>query len=529
MDEGRVHQNWTKQLLDVVTPELMERALRTQPGYKDIDRIMRIIDERMNNPSAPPLHVAVFGGSVAEGSGCEHFPPEIKMRMPHWRKIAQAIKGQACAWPYRLQRLADYFLGQGVVVVHNLAVGGTNSRQAQPVISYWLYPSDSPLKDRGPDVIVNAYSANDNLQDWKVTNATGDFTHFHNTLNMTHGFVQTALRSRPCHDPPVVYFVDEYFGNQHELLLGEDIRHEAVQLISDQAKFGYISSAFAARPLVHADTGETIFSASWYRGPKRVRDVHFRMPGHVYVSWVFAYSVLKAAVDFCEDQQFHNEDLRSSSVLKGPQTLVQSDFSPDLTSGVSWSSVSSHWNEREVGRLSKEDEFCQNSTSNEKPCQFAFVATPAGTAHNAGQLNKYIAPFMGSGTGWSGQDDIRNGGWQNKLGFVAETPGASIVLEFKNIENSIRFLTLDSLKSYGEKWANSEAQFNISIWSNKSHVEHETSFRVKGYHGQKTSISNSYRLDLGAHSAKPGRSVTLQMTLISGKMFKIIALMLCSR
>jgi hypothetical protein len=67
MDEGRVHQNWTKQLLELVTPEFMARALRASPSYKDIDRIMSIIDEKMNNSSAPPLHVGVFGGSVTEG------------------------------------------------------------------------------------------------------------------------------------------------------------------------------------------------------------------------------------------------------------------------------------------------------------------------------------------------------------------------------------------------------------------------------------------------------------------------------
>jgi hypothetical protein len=528
MDEGRVHQNWTKELLDVVTPELMERALRTQSSYKDIDRIIRIIDKRLHNSSSPPLHVGVFGGSVTVGSGCEVLPKEIKKKVR--KRSGDSVKGRNCAWPYRLQRLADSFLGKGVVQIHNLAVGGTNSKQAQPVISYWLYPPNSPLIGRGPDVIVNAFSPNDNLQHWKVTNATGDFTHFQNTLNMTHGFVQTALRSRPCHDPPVVLFVDEYIGNQHVLLLGETIRHDAVQLISNQAKFGYISSAFAARPLVYADTSETLFSASWYQRGKRIRDVHFGMPGHVFLSWVFAYSVLKAAVDFCVDQEFHDEDLRSSSVLKGPQILVQSDFSPDLTSGVSWTNVTSQWNERETGRARAEEKFCRSSTSNEKPCQFAFVATPAGTAHNAGQLNGYIAPFKVSSTGWAGQNDIKIGGWQNKLGLVASKAGASIVLELKNIENSIRFLTLDSLKSYGEKWANSEAEFNITIWDTSSNfVEHETSFRVKGYHGQNTSISSSYRLDLGVHSAKPGRTVTVQIKLVGGTMFKIIALMLCSR
>jgi hypothetical protein len=67
IDEDRIHQNWTKQLLELVTPEFMARALRTSPGYKDIERIMRIIDKRLHNSSAPPLHVGVFGGSVTEG------------------------------------------------------------------------------------------------------------------------------------------------------------------------------------------------------------------------------------------------------------------------------------------------------------------------------------------------------------------------------------------------------------------------------------------------------------------------------
>jgi hypothetical protein len=64
-DEG--HKHWTKQLLELVTPEFMARALRTSPSYKDIDRIIRIIDTRLHNATAPPLHVGVFGGSVTEG------------------------------------------------------------------------------------------------------------------------------------------------------------------------------------------------------------------------------------------------------------------------------------------------------------------------------------------------------------------------------------------------------------------------------------------------------------------------------
>jgi hypothetical protein len=386
-------------------------------------------------------------------------------------------------------------------------------------------------------VVVNAYSVNDNFHHWKSSNATVNFAHFHNSLKKTHNFLQTALRSRPCEDPPLVLFVDEYFGNTHELLLGEYIRHDAVQLLSNQAKFGYISSSFAAQPFVRANTDETLFSPSWYQSKwnkenrrletNRIRDGHFGMPGHVHVSWVLAYSVLKAAIDFCEDRHVHDEDLRSSFLSKSAETLVQSDFSPDLTGGVSWTSISSQWHASDTARVRSEEEFCRSSSSNEKPCQFAFVATPAGTVHTGKQLIDYLRPFQTSNTGWAPRNDIKNG-WQNKLGLVPKIRGASLRLNLANIENSARFLTLDSLKSYGEKWANSEAEFNVTIWNNDT-VEHETSFRVKGYHKQNTSISYPYHLDLGVHSAKPGQTVTIDITLVGGTTFKIIALMLCSR
>jgi hypothetical protein len=157
IDEGRSHQNWTKQLLELLTPEFMARALRTSPSYKDIERIMRITDERMNNSSAPPLHVGVFGGSVTVGTGFEVVPKELKKQV---QPGGDLVGGRSCVWPNRFQLVADSFSGKGVVQIDNLAVGGTASPQVQPAISYWIYLSTWPLKDRGPDVIVNAYATN---------------------------------------------------------------------------------------------------------------------------------------------------------------------------------------------------------------------------------------------------------------------------------------------------------------------------------------------------------------------------------
>jgi hypothetical protein len=154
-------------------------------------------------------------------------------------------------------------------------------------------------------------------------------------------------------------------------------------------------------------------------------------------------------------------------------------------------------------------------------------ATPAGTIRSAMAVNRYIKPFVESNNGWRGKNDVRNG-WQNKLGFVADKARSSVVFRLANITNRISSLTLSSLKSYGDDWAKSEAEFNVTVWKEEA-IEHATSFRIKGYHNQNTSISYPFRLDLGGQSAAPGRTLTLEISLLGGTTFKIISLMLCSR
>jgi hypothetical protein len=111
--------------------------------------------------------------------------------------------------------------------------------------------------------------------------------------------------------------------------------------------------------------------------------------------------------------------------LKGVQTLVQSDFSPDLTSGVSWRNVTSQWNDNNTGRMRVEEAICRSSISNESPVSLA-SSYSSGTAHNV--TKPLYSPVKGleHGLGWP--NDIKGGGWQNKLGFVADKAGASIVL-----------------------------------------------------------------------------------------------------
>jgi hypothetical protein len=116
---------------------------------------------------------------------------------------------------------------------------------------------------------------------------------------------------------------------------------------------------------------------------------------------------------------------------------------------------------------------------------------------------------------------------QNKLGLVAHQVGAKVVFVFPNITNTVRFLTIHSLKSYGEKWQGSEAEFSFQI-HNKGEIEYERFLLVEGWHGLNNSVTYPSVLDLGNdHIAMPGKNVSLTITLTGGSSFKITALLLC--
>ncbi|CAB9515449.1 expressed unknown protein [Seminavis robusta] len=567
LDPNQVHANWTKNLLHLMTPYFLEKGLRRSPDHGALRRIMKIIQTKLRDPqNAPPLEVAVVGGSVTEGAGCDK-----TYVVGVYKNEAPTIRGQPCSWPYRLQLLVDAFLGPGIIRIHNLAVGGTNSDLAGPVLDYWLFPGGSALLQYGPDVIINAYSANDNLppadKRGDKSNTTGDFSFFlERALGRAQKFIRTSIFSRPCQEAPVVLFVDEYLGNQHNFILGELFRFEAVDLLADwYGTTGAISSAQVVRRWVYADTTEKIFSAEWIdKKGRETRDVHFGMPGHQMIAWTVAYSFLTMALEFCEEETSRGGDQPHVSVASQNKSkinnnrtvtaefvadqdphhratkfapanvlqLVQEEVPPILDPELQVADVARQWKQDAVDRRKQLQDYCHASSDKSAqalPCSFAFVAAPMGTVRNANSLNQYLNQFIVENDGWAGEQDMRNG-WQNKLGFVAGKSGASVRLRIDKTPNAVKTITLHTLKSYGEKWAESQAKFSLEWKHQESGKSHQTSFNILGYHNQTTSIAYPFVLDLGPdHIAEKGSTLELQIDLIGGTTFKINAMMICSR
>lgn len=128
-------------------------------------------------------------------------------------------------------------------------------------------------------------------------------------------------------------------------------------------------------------------------------------------------------------------------------------------------------------------------------------------------------------------NDMKNG-WQNKLGYVATKPGASVLLTVSDIQNPVQRLIVQYLKSYGDKWAGSQAEFDLRVFES-SNTGDEPIFRktivLTGEWEDQYSISFQEIVDFREHAAAIGQTITLRITLTGGSEFKIMGLMLCSR
>ena len=565
-DTSRYHEPWIRTLLfDLFHPHLLQQGLRVVPHLEPLQPLVTKILLRIEDPSSnPPLKILVFGGSTAEGTGCHRWFKELfgnNTKRSYSSKLkGTAGKGRACAWPFRLQVLLDRFVGNDVIQVNNLAVGATHSGLAGPFLQYWLYPPY--FRPNGPDVVLNAFMANDNVPAAKWYpdgNTSADpRKHVYQVLSRNLEFVDRARQSRPmCSNlpVPVIFYIDEYLGNLQDSILGDGEASIWLQWLASvrnvrQGGIGYISTAKVVRPLVLASSiKERVLSPQWMQVKTNatIRNVHLSMSGHVYIAWVIAYSFLQLFVDFCQDQGQYDLDHTIPAWMKKPSNAHerQSSSSLSVMGGLrnfdlisflsSLLSLDMGPAQHNIPRQSQNSNsaICTNWSSSDEssvpPCIFAFLAAPLGTHSNPTDLNSYLKRVTVENTGWSAQVDMKDGGYQYKLGLVAQNANASLMLALRNIATPVRVITIHTLKSYGEKWWMSRARFTLEVFYQRQ-LRYQNHFEIDGYHNQSFSLSEPFVLRLDNNvTALEHSSIRFTIRLIGGTTFKINTLLFCSR
>jgi hypothetical protein len=450
-DADYTHEDWTKKLLAELPPSSLQSSLHIRPPASIIERIVEIIRQRLLHPdTASPLRIAVVGGAITEGAGCE----EASVAIPDGSIMANPTY---CAWPYRLEAFLNNLLGPNVVQVVNMAEEGTDTGFMTPLVKNWIYPA-SLLPD-GPDIIVNAYGRFD-----YATYQEGDpSASLEETIKSElTSFRRAVETSHPCGHAPLVVHLDDVTLNLKDHSNLFSIRHSDV-----------VNRVLRVDP----PNGNSLFS----------------MAGHVGMTWVVAYSLIEAVVQHCA--------------------------SPGPTISTSEALVASP-------RRNATD--CQDPSTGEASCPFAFFASPMGTVRKVPEVQRYIKPFVILNEGWQVLSDMSTG-WSRKTGLVAVASDAKIFFKVSNITKEVRYFHLMSLKSNGERWQNGKAEFRLAILPNgEASQAMETTFMIDGYHESDKHITYHFTLDFEDNKAPVGSDIVMSVELVQGTSFKILGMMLCS-
>jgi len=566
---GHIHRPWINDLLyHVAQPHQLERSVATRALHQPtVQGILQKLGNRLHNSSAPPLYVAVYGGSVAGGSGCDNIPAEVQPSVP-----PHAVPGgNRCAWPFRLQVLADAAFGSGVIHVENLAVGATDSLIPLASLEYRLYANDSSIPPNGPDIIINAYAVNDRRGGAAASHERPeDATRkaFEDALFKSEQFARAAIKSGggagAGSSPSLVLFLDEYVGlhNVNQTILDTFIRNTAVQSVADVYGLASVVSAAIARPFAFANIREEVFTPSWFPqdGEELKRELHFGMIGHQHVAFTMAYAALRVTTDFCvaatetrhrNDECDHEgvfapfqpndtESTRSAETLSLPATTSK-PIPPKLSDTLTFAALSRHLNETSSAAAAATTTTASTLDHSIPTCPFSFMAANGalGTVKNAASLHHVLAPYISYNSGWQAEDDIH--GWQNKPGLMAHKVGASITLTFANLEDPVRVIMVQYIKSYGPKWDGSSARFHWTVFkkpnelgnsssssSSSTTTKSDSSFELSGYQTELVSNVHQLRVDLKFSQAEKGDTAQLKITLTGGSIFTIRSLVLCS-
>jgi len=292
-----------------------------------------------------------------------------------------------------------------------------------------------------------------------------------------------------------------------------------------------VSSADVIRKVVYANNTETVFSPTWTLNEKTGRykeQCHFGASGHLLIAWAYLYSFLEVITSFCEDEhttpslESKVDAMTETIIFPGAFELIQYILPPPLDLDLELEKVSNEWS----SNIEKKEKHC-SSFGVGKPCSFAWVTGPEGATSSKRALQNFLQPYVTMNKDWEFEEDMTDG-WSRKLGLVATKIGASIDFVMENIESEIKAITINSLKSYGEKWEGSLARFTVFV-KDKDNQEFEEvkQFNIEGFHDSRTSVTYSTVEKLGERYAKIGSTLKVNVSLVEGTTSKITGMMFC--
>lgn len=538
---------------------------------------------KVEDANAPrKVNILIMGGSLLVGTNCRKIIsdlgiPDINLPNRHctWsnrlEKFLNQLFGPILGVYKKSSR--DYESIWDLVQVTKTAMGGTNTQTGQVILEYDLLPAEA----RHPDIIINAYSTNDMHILTVLDAAQGNVTLRDKVFDMTQEFVRQVLqrRSPPCNGdddvddkenqgeggrrrrrhavPPLLFHMDDYLGNEQREIWSTTELSQGVQVLANYYGFTSMSYADVVRDLVYADTHESWFSPSgWYDataspGSKESkimsREIHPGMGMHISATWVTVYTMLHLVTTFCslewsqtgnstlapwqDDTQPLSYDRRLAlpplegrfTVPGKPQRPPRDLLPPPLDKHLSLENITELW--RQQSLPSQDMAWSSASSSCDKQravrCPFSWVSSLNQQQKNVTYVREYFGQRMASNEGWNLITD------HGKLGYVpVGGRNSSLTLEFLDLTQPIRTVTLFIMKSYGPRWAGS--RLNVAVVQGETKLLTHT---LEGFHDKHTSETYAESLQL-ERTILPLKPFRLLMELVDGETFKLMGVAVCS-
>ena len=445
--------NWVRRSKEFYTLDRLKRSVLFPLA---MDPVMEILERKLSNASAPPLKVMIFGGSTTAGHGCHTNP--FMLLGPNKNS---GLKD--CAWGKRLNDLLDAVLGEGLVEIRNMAIGGANSDVSAVLLEYGIWPEG--YVDTGPDLILWAHGVNDGVL-W-------------NELKIMHGLrkFQRAATMHRCHEKlPVVVYVDDFLGEssafgvnmEEQLFVSKSIYqiaswHHAMAVSYPNVVRHYVLS--------NLESPDQYYDSFGSRGLQR----HPGLMHHISVAWVVLFNLLSSIVDTCQ-RGFPQIDTNQEEYERPAKDI------PALKSAMKVNHVAETWANHSHARRER----CSNATE-AGPCIYRWMSIRVTGIVSREALASQIQPFLVHNHGWQAAGyPIRS----PKLGWDAQEVGASFGIKIPvTSTESVQQFSVVVMESYGKTWANAMVEVTPRVLKddNSTVGANNTAYNISGRWGNKYS------------------------------------------
>lgn len=525
-DKYKLH-DYTAELLHLVSQRgrIQKSVVGLPNDYTAVKRVMELVYERYQYLQhgggakvKEKVKILVMGGSLVVGVNCRKIVSDYNLGFPMPHRL--------CTWTHRLEYFLNNIWGADIFKVDKIALGGTNT-----ATGFVLWESDFvPPEFKHPDILINAYSTNDMHILTVLEAQEGNTTLREKIMEMTQDFVRAVMKDGAC--APLMLHMDDYLGNEQREVLATMQLSQAVQTLSSYYGFVAMSYANVVRDLVYGDTKETWFSPSgWYKGNTMVREIHPGMGMHIVSSWVAAYALLNLGLTYCTIEEWEIDSavevttdkipyqaiqglpaLRNTPVIPGKPKPIPKGLLPALTTFLDLNEVTALWRSAPVPN----SDFCPLNEGKIGKCPFSWISGISNAGKNATYAKEIFEKHSINGSAWV----VDDGG--GKVG-ISPSKSKKMVLEFLLLKQPIHSITMFYMKSYGEKWSDSEIE--VSAMVKKESMWNEVRRNsIFGFHAKHTSEVYTDRMEIDVNVGADFRVV---IELVGGTTFKVMGLAIC--